>query len=368
MKLSAILMVVFTLNLTATGFGQFSFKAEGKTVREILDIIEQGSNYRFFYNDEFESAGKIMDLEVKNKNINQVLDRILESTDYKYKVFENNLIVISLKDELRARTDLQQNIVRGVVTDEEGKPLPGVSVVIKGTTRGTTSDVNGNYVLEGVTPESVIIISFIGFQTQEILVGNRAQINVTLKQMVTVLDEIVVVGYGTVKRRDLTGSVSSVRAQDLIATAPTTIQKALQGKTAGVLIASGNLVNSGTTIRVRGNRSVTATNDPLFVIDGIPSTGGMETINPTDVESIEILKDASATAIYGSRGANGVILVTTKKGEAGKVAVDYDSYFSVGYMDRFRRVFNVAEYTDYVREGGRKYIYDGNGGWQLDPT
>ena len=147
MKLSAVLMVVFTLNISAIGFGQFSFKAEDKTVREIFDIIEQGSNYRFFYNDEFESASKIIDLEIKNKDINNVLDKILASTDYTYKVFENNLIVISLKENIREQSDLQQNIVRGVVTDEKGNPISGVTIVAKGTTKGSITDLNGNYVL-----------------------------------------------------------------------------------------------------------------------------------------------------------------------------------------------------------------------------
>ena len=368
MKLSAILMVTFTLNISATGFGQFSFTSEGKTVREVFDIIEKESNYRFFYNDEFESVNKIVDLKVKNKDINQVLDKVLASTDYTYKIFENNLIVISLKDNIRERSDLQQNIVRGSVMDEKGIPIPGATIQVKGTITGTTSDSNGNYVIENVTANSVLIVSFVGYTSQEVVVGDRAQINVTLKEELSALDEVVVVGYGTVKKRDLTGAVSSLKAEDLMATAPTNIQKALMGKTAGVLIAQGNLVNSTATIRVRGNRSVTATNDPLFVIDGIPSTGGLETINPSDVESIEILKDASATAIYGSRGANGVIIITTKKGEAGKVTVEYDAYYSIGNLNRFRKVFDVAEYVDYVREGGRKYTYDGNGGFVVDPT
>jgi len=309
MKLSAILMVIFTLNISAAGYGQFSFKAESKTIREVFDIIEKGSNYRFFYNDEFASVNKIVDLELRNKDINQVLDRVLESTDYTYKVFANNLIVISLKDNIREQSDLQQNIVRGTVNDEKGNPIPGVTVTVKGTTKGTLTDVNGNYSIEDVTPQSTLVISFVGYKSQEILVGDRAQINITLQEEVTALDEVVVIGYGTVRKRDLTGSVASIKSEELMATAPTTVQKALLGKTAGVLIASGNLVNSSATIRLPGNRSVTASTDPLFVVDGIPSTGGMETINPSDVESIEVLKDASATAIYGSRGANGVILV-----------------------------------------------------------
>ncbi len=263
--------------------------------------------------------------------------------------------------------DLQQRTITGRIFDSKGTPMPGVNVLVKGTTTGVLTDVSGKYIIS-VSPGAILTFSFIGFEPQEVAVGSQSVIDVTLTESVTGLDEVVVVGYGTVRKRDLTGSVSSVKAEELMKTAPTTIQKALMGKTAGVLIASGNLVNSSSTIRVRGNRSVTASNDPLFVIDGIPSTGGLETINPSDVESIEILKDASATAIYGSRGANGVILVTTKKGEAGKVTVEYDTYYSQGYLNRFRKVFNVSEYTDYVREGGRKYIYDGNGGYTLDPT
>jgi TonB-linked SusC/RagA family outer membrane protein len=262
----------------------------------------------------------------------------------------------------------QQRTITGRVIDVNGNPLPGVNVREKGTTSGTLTLSDGTYSLAVSSGQAVLSFSFIGYTLQDIAVGNQTTINVTLSELVTGLDEVVVVGYGTVKKKDLTGSVSSVKAEDLMATAPTNIQKALMGKTAGVLIAQGNLVNSTATIRVRGNRSVTATNDPLFVIDGIPSTGGLETINPSDVESIEILKDASATAIYGSRGANGVIIVTTKKGEAGKVTVEYDAYYSIGNLNRFRKVFNVAEYVDYVREGGRKYTYDGNGGFVVDPT
>jgi TonB-linked SusC/RagA family outer membrane protein len=264
--------------------------------------------------------------------------------------------------------DFQQVRITGRIVDSKNIPMPGVNVVEKGTTNGVLTTGDGTYSITVASAKSVLSFSYVGYEPTEVTVGNQTSMNVTLIETTLGLDEIVVVGYGTVKKRDLTGSVSSVKSADLMANAPTTIQKALQGKTAGVLISSGNLVNSTATIRVRGNRSVSATNDPLFVIDGIPSTGGMETINPSDVESIEILKDASATAIYGSRGANGVILVTTKKGEAGKVTIEYDAYYSLGNLNRFRKVFNVAEYTDYVREGGRKYIYDGNGGFTLDPT
>jgi TonB-linked SusC/RagA family outer membrane protein len=264
--------------------------------------------------------------------------------------------------------DFQQLKITGQVVDSKNNPMAGANVLEKGTTNGVLTDSKGSYTITVASKASVLVFSFIGFENKEVPVGEQTTVNVSLSESVTGLDEVVVVGYGTVKKRDVTGAVTSVKSDVLMATAPVTVQKALQGKTAGVLITGGNLVNSTTTIRVRGNRSVNASNDPLFVIDGIPSTGGMETINPSDVESIEILKDASATAIYGSRGANGVIMVTTKKGEAGKVTVEYDGYYSVGYLNRYRKAMNAAEFAEYVREADRTYTYDGAGGYTIATT
>ncbi|MBW6500507.1 MAG: SusC/RagA family TonB-linked outer membrane protein [Bacteroidales bacterium] len=331
MKLSAILMVVFSLNISATGFGQFTFLAEGKTVREIFDIIEQGSNYRFFYNDEFESASKILDLDIKNNDINQVLDRILASTDYTYKVFDNNLIVISIKEDIRKFSDMQQNVVRGVVTDESGNPLPGVTVFIKGTTRGTTTDLNGNYLLENVGPQSTLTVSFIGYATQEILVGDRAQINISLQQEVTALEEVVVIGYGTQRKEAVTGSVASISGITLRDVPSANITHSLQGRLSGVELAQTSTRPGSTLqIRIRGTRSLTASNDPLIVLDGIPFVGSISEINNNDIRSIDILKDASATAIYGSRGANGVILITTNRGQKGqKAKITYNGRQSI---------------------------------------
>ncbi len=347
MKLSAILMVVFTLNISATGFGQFSFTAEGKTVREIFDIIEQGSNYRFFYNDEFESASKIIDLEIKNKDINQVLDRILASTDYTYKVFENNLIVISLKDNIRALSDLQQKIVRGTVTDEQGNPLPGVTIVVKGTTTGITTDVNGNYVLENVPPQSTLVVSFVGYTSQEILIGERSQINISLQQEVTALEEVVVIGYGTQRREAVTGSVASIGGDALRNIPSTNFSQSIQGRLPGVeLSQTSTRPGSTLQIRVRGTRSLTASNDPLVVLDGVPFIGSISEINTNDIKSLDILKDASATAIYGSRGANGVIIITTNKGQKGqKARITYNGRLS---MNKIFAKFPMMEGPEFV--------------------
>ena len=347
MKLSAILMVVFTLNISATGFGQFSFTAEGKTVREIFDIIEQGSNYRFFYNDEFESASKIVDLEVKNRDINQVLDKILAPTDYTYKVFENNLIVISLKEGIRKLSDLQQNVVRGVVTDENGNPIPGVTVVIKGTTRGTTTDLNGNYLLENIAPQSTLVVSFIGYINQEILVGDRTQINISLQQEVTALEEVVVIGYGTQRKEAVTGSVASIGGDALRDIPSSNLTQSIQGRLPGVELSQTSTRPGATLqIRIRGARSLTADNDPLVVLDGIPFIGSISEINNNDIKSIDILKDASATAIYGSRGANGVILITTNKGQKGqKATISYNGRLS---MNKIFAKFPMMDGPEFI--------------------
>jgi len=355
MKISAILMVTFTLNISAIGFGQFSFKAEGKTIRDVFDIIEQESNYRFFYNEQFESDNNIVDLEMKNKDINQVLDRILASTDYTYKVFENNLIVISLKDNIREFSDLQQNIVRGTVTDENGNPIPGATIAVKGTTIGTTTDLNGNYVIENVTPQSILVVSFIGYKSQEIVVGDRAQVNVFLQEEITALDEVVVIGYGTQRREAVTGSVASIGGDALRNIPSTNFTQSMQGRLPGVeLSQTSTRPGSTLQIRIRGTRSLTASNDPLVVLDGIPFVGSINEINNNDIKSIDILKDASATAIYGSRGANGVVLITTNRGQKGqKARITYNGRQSVNKIFAKYPMMDGPEFVAIRAASGR---------------
>lgn len=354
MKISALLMLTFTLNISAIGYGQFSFKSEGKTVRDIFNFIEQGSNYRFFYNDEFASVNKTVDLEVNNANINNVLDKVLESTDYEYKVFENHLIVISLKPNIRELSDLQQNLVRGTITDGKFNPIPGATILVKGTTIGVSTDLNGNYVIENVTPQSILVISFIGYKSQEITIGNRAQINVALEEELTALNEVVVVGYGTQRREAVTGSVSTVKG-DIVREVPAAnISQAMQGRVAGVdMEQTSTKPGAVMQVRIRGTRSLNASNDPLVVLDGIPFSGSIGDISPEDIKSIDILKDASSTAIYGSRGANGVILVTTNKGVKGsKAQFTYSGYTAIKNVFAKYPMMNGPEFAQLRATAG----------------
>lgn len=252
----------------------------------------------------------------------------------------------------------QQNSVSGLVNDSRGESIIGVNVTVRGTTNGTVTDVNGSYELSGIENGSTLVFSFIGFTTQEILFTGQETINVLLKEDFEILDEIVVIGYGSVRKEDLTGSVSVVKP-DLggrgMAPNP---QDVLVGKIPGVqVVTSGGSPSGGATIRIRGGSSLSANNDPLIVIDGIPLNGGpggvgnmLSTINPTDIESFTVLKDASATAIYGSRASNGVILITTRKGEGNRLKITYDGNISVSQRKNEVDVLDGDQFRSFINE------------------
>lgn len=219
--------------------------------------------------------------------------------------------------------------ISGTVADAKGEPLPGVTVLVQGSAIGTTTDLDGRFSLD-VPEVAVLLFSFIGYQSQSIAVVGRNVINVVLLEDTAALDEIVVVGYGTQRKSDLTGAISSVSSQDLQQTPASNFLEQSQGRLAGVDIVRANgSPGAPVQIRIRGNRSINASNEPLYVIDGIPTTANINDFNPHDIESMEVLKDASAVAIYGSRGANGVVLITTKRGKTGKAVISYDGYYGI---------------------------------------
>jgi TonB-linked SusC/RagA family outer membrane protein len=248
----------------------------------------------------------------------------------------------------------QQSVTGKISSSEDGQGVPGVSVVVKGTNKGTTSDVNGNYKI-AADGKVKLLFSAIGFVSQEVEVGSKTNINITLVSDVQSLGEVVVVGYGTQKKSQLTGAISSVTAKQITEMPLTNIGQALQGRVAGVDVSqSGSKPGSVPKILIRGRRSFNAGNDPLYVVDGIPLSAGYEDLNPNDVASMEILKDATSTAIYGARGANGVVLITTKRGGVkGKTTVSYDGYAGSSQVLDKIRLFNGPEFQEYVREAYR---------------
>jgi TonB-linked SusC/RagA family outer membrane protein len=254
-----------------------------------------------------------------------------------------------------------------IVSDADGTPLPGVNVVVKGTTRGTTTNAEGRYNLS-VPDGATLTISSIGYVAQDIQVGNQSTIDLKLVSNAADLSEIVVVGYGTQKKSQLTGAISSVGAKEIQELPITNARQALQGRAAGVdVVQNGSRPGAGVSVRIRARRSINASNDPLYVVDGIPLAGGIDDINPNDIVGMEVLKDASATAIYGSRGANGVVIVTTKRGKPGKTTVSLDSYYGISEPQGLIDVMDGPQFAEYKRES-RRAVIDGRTGLPLYPA
>lgn len=244
----------------------------------------------------------------------------------------------------------QEKEVTGTVTDENGIPVPGVNVAIEGTTSGTQTNFDGVYELNA-SEGDVLVFSFIGMQQTEVTIGDATEYNIVMEEGSSELDEVVVVGYGTRKKSDVTGAVANVGSEELMTQPVSNAFQALQGKAAGVDITSSERPGTIGTVRIRGNRSLTASNTPLYVVDGIPllSASSIETINPRDIESIDVLKDASATAVYGSRGANGVIIVTTKKGKAGRLTLNYSGTVTASEIVDRAPSMSAADFIDFRR-------------------
>lgn len=288
-----------------------------------------------------------------------------------YKVFRHTVSLILLT-ALALNALAQQQVVTGVIADEQGNPMPGVNVIIKGTTQGASSDGNGKFYIEA-SNNDILVISFIGYKTQEVLVGNQTKINVQLTEDVSTLQEVVVVGYGEMKKSDITGSVASLKGDDLVKTVSSGVDQALAGRIAGVsTVQMSGQPGASVSIRIRGSSSINSGQEPLYVIDGVPisgnggsvydvglgSVGGggkttyspLSALNPNDIESIEVLKDASATAIYGNRGSNGVVIITTKRGKAGRAKISYDGYYGVQQLYRKLDMMNLQEYASFVND------------------
>ena len=340
---------------------------KNETVENVLKTLGQQAGLKFFYDQELVSSSPRVTIQVKNVSLQSILNQISSQTQLSFNRDNNTITVGKKQTDNATQTTASPNTltVKGMVVDANGLSVIGANVVVKGTTNGVITDFDGNYTLKNVPADAVVSISYIGYQPLEFKAGSKELAKVVLKEDSEQLDEVVVVGYGTVKKRDLTGSVASVGADDISAVPSTTAVEALQGRASGVIVSNTNWSpGSSPSILIRGKRSINASNDPLFVVDGIPITGGIGEISPSDIESMEVLKDASATAIYGSRGANGVIIITTKSGKEGKTTIDYNGYVGIQTIQNKLDMMNGAEYAEYTREayrnstGSNKYLSD----------
>jgi TonB-linked SusC/RagA family outer membrane protein len=303
-----------------------------------------------------------LSVNANNRKLSMVLAEILKPNAISYEIFENRIllkkskteqtIIIPNEKETVQQIDLNlEKTISGIVNDERGVGLPGVSIAIKNTTKGTLTDNNGKYTINVPDQNSVLVYTFVGYISQEKNVGNLSTISIVLKEDTKALDEVVVVGYGTQKKSDVTGSVASVSRERLEQLPNTNIAQALQGAIPGLQINtnSGGAEGNDNSILVRGRNSISASTAPLIIWDGIPYTGGISEINPNDVESIEVLKDASAAAIYGARASNGVILVTSKQGKKGKLTITYDGFYGVQNIANKPNLMTGTEFYDFKK-------------------
>ena len=346
-----------------------SFGSNKVTLKSAFEKIEQSSKYKVAYNSSQLDANRTVTLTKKSDDVFGMLNQLLKGTNCTYEL-EGNYIVIKSQHKGKAQSHGKKIKVKGVVKDETGEPVIGATVMEKGSANnGVITDIDGNYTIE-IASDGLLAVSYIGCKDQEIKVNGREVINVNLADDNKVLDEVVVVGYGVQKKRDVSTAVSSVKAEALANNPSTDFRQALAGKMPGVQVTvpSGDPEGS-VSIRVRGVSTVNAGSDPLYVVDGVPMERGFANLNTNDIESVEVLKDASAAAIYGSRGSNGVVLVTTKKGTSDKLSISYDGYVGVQNVSKKLDMMNAYEYAEFVKDArDNAYLSKVPGGSASDPN
>lgn len=349
----SIVLLFFCSAIYAQDISQkVSMDLRNVTLKEFFKKIETQTSFSVVYRDVILSESPDVTVTVSDHSLKDVLSQVLSAKGLSYKVSNKTLVIVKAPGK---NSSVKQPVktISGVVIDEAGIPVIGANVVVKGTTNGTITDIDGKFSLETTVGE-LLAISYIGYLPMDIKVSGSDKMDILLKEDAQGLEEIIVVGYGSVKKRDLTGAVASVSAAKIASVPTTSAAEALQGRIPGVVVSNSNWSpGQSPSVMIRGKRSITASNDPLYVIDGVPITGGMGEISPSDIESMEVLKDASATAIYGARGANGVILITTKQGKSGKTQIDYNGYVGAQTILNKLDLMNGAEYAEYTREAYR---------------
>ncbi|MCK9410790.1 MAG: TonB-dependent receptor [Prolixibacteraceae bacterium] len=345
MRTTFLLLLVFASSLFATNVrsqvAKVSIVIKNASILQVLEAIESQTDYLFVYDKNAFDLNREVSLEVKNLPVAEVLTDVFSNTNVVYAMEGTNIMLMQ-----KSENQQPQKSVSGKVTDSSGATLPGVSVVVKGTTIGVITDARGNYSLSGIPANSILIFSFVGMKSQEITIGNKTAINVVLVDESINLDEVVAIGYGTVKRQNLTSSVSVIRSEAIQSRPVPTLSEAFAGQLAGVRAQNTTgIPGAELQIRIRGINTINGNTNPLYVIDGI-ARDDMKDINPSDIASIQVLKDASASAIYGSRGANGVVLIETKQG-TGKPSFNFESFYGFQNASKKMAMMSPNEYLAF---------------------
>ncbi len=336
MKLSVILvLLIFMQAFASKSYSQktlLNLKMRNATVKEVLREIEDNSEFYFLYNGDLVDVDRIVSINVNDKKVDEVLN-ILFSEDNVNFIIKDRQIVLSPLPYAENKKGMEQTNLKisGKVTDSSDDPLPGVTVIIKGTTNGTVTNADGVYSISNVPEDAILLFSFVGMKTQEITVAGKVSIDVVMTEDYIGIDEVVAIGYGVQKKSDLTGAVSTIKIENsLISNVPNVnALQTIKGNVPGINIGEPTSAGGSPSLIIRGQNSIKASNSPLLVVDGVIFNGSFSDLNPDDIAAIDILRDASASAVYGSRAANGVILVTTKRGKTGKPMFNFNAYYGV---------------------------------------
>ncbi|TAJ12065.1 SusC/RagA family TonB-linked outer membrane protein [Marinilabiliaceae bacterium JC017] len=352
-KFTVLFLCLSLVQVSASVYSQkkkLSVNLKSVSVEEVFRLLEEESDFRFFFQNSQLDLERKVDLKVNDENVETILSELFKDSKNTYKVFDGNLVVISVKSEAAAMS-AQQSVVTitGKVIDASGEGIPGVNVSIKGTTTGTITSIDGTYSLDVENPDAILIYSFIGYETVELSIAGKKELNVTLLEDMQGLDEVVVVGYGTQKKVNLTGSVSTVSNKELVKRPVSNTAQALQGMNSGVTIVDrgGAPGREEVAFQVRG-MGTWNNGGPLVLVDGVEQS--MSNVDPNDIESISVLKDASSAAIYGNRAANGVIIVTTKRGKQGAIKMEYNGYAGIQTAANLPKMVGPGDYFNLVNE------------------
>jgi TonB-linked SusC/RagA family outer membrane protein len=332
-----------------------TISVENLAIHKVISKIEKQTGVEFIYSPNVIEAYRKISCSANEKKLGNFIDDYIRPLGIGYKILNDQILLFPIVDHRSSPKDSSEDLreqreyaetVTGTITNELGQPLVGVSITIKGSNLGTTTNSAGKFTLEVPDKSAVLVISYLGYISKEVS-ANQSVVTISLEPMEKMMQDVVIVGYGTVKRTDLTGSVSSVSSDKITQVkAISNVAHALQGQAAGVQVAQrSGQPGENVSIIIRGNNSIQASNSPLYVVDGLPLDGLSAQLNPSDIENIEILKDASSTAIYGSRGANGVIMITTKKGKEGKPKINYNGYFGVQSLRKKMDLINAQEFA-----------------------
>lgn len=363
MKITTFLLFIALFNVQANNYAQntkITLDFENVTLETILNEIEFLTEFKFLFNRKDIDVNKIISVKVKKEKVKNILDDLFLTMPVSYEVLDKQIILKSDNSKkiiplLIIKEKEQQKEISGTVTDIDGIPLPGAAILVKGTDNGTTTDFDGKYSITISESATILVVSYMGFETQEIEINDQSVINIKLLSETSSLDEVIVTGYTSERKSDLTGAVAILSLDEVVTQPVANVNSMLQGKVAGVNVMSSGSPGDVTTLRIRGFSTI-RNNDPLYVIDGVPTTTGLSLINPNDIESLQVLKDASSSSIYGSRAANGVVIITTKKGKAGEPKFSFDMYLGSQNVSNLPNMLDAQEYGDVYWQG-----YDNDG-------